>query len=96
MRISNFTTAILFLFISTILKAASSQTTYHIKVDQFGYFPLSRKVAVITDPQVGFNAAETFNPGNQRQIRLPALSSGIYYLRVNSSNLIKAEPILIH
>src|SRR5688572_17475941 len=73
MRISNFTIAILFLFVSsTILQAAPSQTTYHIKVDQFGYFTTSRKVAVIADPQVGFNAAETFNPGtgaNQYQLR---------------------------
>jgi hypothetical protein len=36
---------------------APPQTTYHIKVDQFGYFTSSRKVAVIADPQVGYNAA---------------------------------------
>jgi endoglucanase len=59
-------TAPLFLF------ASPSQTTYHIKVDQFGYFPASRKVAVIADPQAGYNAAETFIPGtgaNQYQVR---------------------------
>ena len=32
---------------------------------------------------------------NQRQIKLPALSSGIHFLRVNSGNLIKTEPILV-
>ena len=73
MRISNFTTVILFVFFSTTtLQAAPTQTTYHIKVDQFGYFPTSRKVAVIADPQTGYNAAETFNPGtgaNQYQVR---------------------------
>ncbi len=38
----------------------------------------------------------TINAGyNQRQIKLPALSSGVYYLRVNSNKLIKTEPILI-
>jgi hypothetical protein len=36
MRISNFTTAILFfIFSATIVHAAPPQTTYHIKVDQF-------------------------------------------------------------
>lgn len=52
--------------------AAPPQTTYHIKVDQFGYLPASRKVAVIADPQVGYNAAENFIPGtgiNQYQVR---------------------------
>ncbi len=54
------------------LWAGPPQTTYHIKVDQFGYFPGSRKVAVIADPQVGYNAAETFTPGtgaNGYQVR---------------------------
>ena len=73
MRISNFTAGILFfIFSATNIFAAPPQTTYHIKVDQFGYFTTSRKVAVIADPQVGYNAAETFNPGtgaNQYQVR---------------------------
>jgi hypothetical protein len=52
--------------------AAPAQTTYHIKVDQFGYLPNARKVAVIADPQTGYNAAEGFFPGtgsNQYQVR---------------------------
>ena len=73
MRILNFTTTILlFIFSVSGLLAAPSQTTYHIKVDQFGYFPTSRKVAVIADPQSGYNAAEIFTPGtgaNQYQVR---------------------------
>ncbi|WP_066406688.1 glycoside hydrolase family 9 protein [Flavisolibacter tropicus] len=57
---------------SFYLKAAPAQTTYHIKVDQFGYLTASKKVAVIVDPQVGYNAAESFLPGtgtNQYQVR---------------------------
>jgi endoglucanase len=60
------------LLLSFALTAAPPQTTYHIKVDQFGYLTLSRKVAVIADPQVGFNSAESFIPGtgaNQYQVR---------------------------
>jgi hypothetical protein len=64
---------LLFLFLLPFLAmAAPPQTTYHIKVDQFGYFPSSRKVAVIADPQVGYNAAEVFTPGTgtgQYQVR---------------------------
>lgn len=47
-------------------------TTKHIKIDQFGYLPASKKVAVIVDPQTGYNAAESFSPGtgtNQYQVR---------------------------
>jgi endoglucanase len=44
----------------------------HIKIDQFGYLPNSKKFAVIVDPQNGYNAAESFSPGtgvNQYQVR---------------------------
>jgi endoglucanase len=46
--------------------------TKHIKIDQFGYLPTSKKVAVIVDPQTGYNADDFFNPGagaNQYQVR---------------------------
>ncbi len=54
------------------LRAAPTQTTPFIKIDQFGYLPSSKKVAVVVDPQVGYNAAEAFTPGtaaNQYQVR---------------------------
>jgi choice-of-anchor B domain-containing protein len=43
-----------------------------IKADQFGYLPNGRKVAVVSDPQTGYNALETFAPStgsNQYQVR---------------------------
>jgi endoglucanase len=43
--------------------AAPAQTTAFIKLDQFGYLPASRKVAVVADPQQGANANQAFNPG---------------------------------
>ena len=38
-------------------------TSPYIVVDQFGYLPDGEKIAVIRDPQVGFDAAESFTPG---------------------------------
>lgn len=35
----------------------------YIVVDQFGYRPESKKVAIIRDPQTGFDASESFTPG---------------------------------
>lgn len=54
------------------LLAEPSIISKHIKIDQFGYLPNSKKIAVIADPQVGFNASESFSPGtgiNQYQVR---------------------------
>ena len=41
----------------------------YIKVDQFGYKETSTKVAVISDPQVGFNEVLGFSPGTSYQLR---------------------------
>ena len=44
--------------------SASAQTP-PIIVDQFGYLPALKKVAIIKDPQVGFDARRSFSPGGQ-------------------------------
>jgi endoglucanase len=41
----------------------AQEVSKFIVVDQFGYLPDSRKVAVIRDPRVGFDADESFSPG---------------------------------
>ena len=50
-----------FLLISAV--SVSQNVSRFIIVDQFGYLPDSRKIAVIKDPQVGFDANESFTPG---------------------------------
>lgn len=37
-------------------------------VDQFGYLPGAKKVAVIRDPQVGYDAAVSFTPGSSYEL----------------------------
>ncbi len=39
------------------------ETSKYIVVDQFGYRPDSRKIAVIRNPQTGFDSEETYVPG---------------------------------
>ncbi len=39
-------------------------TGTYIVVDQFGYLPESEKIAVIGCPEIGFDAEETYTPGN--------------------------------
>lgn len=42
---------------------AAPPASPYIVVDQFGYLPGDEKIAVIRDPQTGFDAAESFSPG---------------------------------
>ncbi len=41
----------------------------HILVDQFGYRPADRKVAVIRDPRTGYDSTDRFMPGASYQVR---------------------------
>jgi hypothetical protein len=73
MKNNRFGLLILLLFCTTCIFAIPpGATSKHIKIDQFGYLPNNKKIAVIVDPQTGYNAAESFNPGtgaNQYQVR---------------------------
>jgi endoglucanase len=50
-----------FVLISAV--SVSQTVSRFIIVDQFGYLPDAQKIAVIKDPQVGFDANESFTPG---------------------------------
>lgn len=43
--------------------------TGRIHVDQFGYRPEMAKVAVISDPQRGYNDSESYHPGSELEVR---------------------------
>jgi hypothetical protein len=54
------------------LLAAPPSVSDFIRVDQFGYLPEGTKVAVVADPQVGYDAALSFDPStgpDQYQVR---------------------------
>ncbi|MFC2090796.1 cellulase N-terminal Ig-like domain-containing protein [Bacteroidota bacterium] len=55
------TTSILFLCISLMLYSQSGGR--YIVIDQFGYPNNAKKTAVIRDPQIGFDAEESYDPG---------------------------------
>jgi endoglucanase len=55
-------------FLSAQLFAQSSGSKF-IRLDQFGYLPSSKKVAVIADPVVGYDASLSFTPGNTYEVR---------------------------
>ncbi|MCL2516293.1 MAG: glycoside hydrolase family 9 protein [Microbacteriaceae bacterium] len=51
---------------------------WHITIDQFGYRIGDAKVAVIADPQEGFNDADRFSPGRVYQVRRSADSAVMF------------------
>lgn len=57
------TTLLTLLMLFSALASLAQTITNHIVVDQFGYLPVSRKIAVIRDPVIGFDASEAFSPG---------------------------------
>lgn len=53
-----------------ITQAAPPGTvTERILVDQFGYLPDAKKIAVLNDPQIGYNAAAAYSPGASMELR---------------------------
>lgn len=54
---------------SHFLLAGPNATSEFLKVDQFGYLPDAKKICVISNPQVGFNAGQSFSPGATYELR---------------------------
>lgn len=46
-----------------------AQASDFIHVDQFGYMPNHNKVAVISNPQTGFNSSQNFTPSSNLEVR---------------------------
>jgi MYXO-CTERM domain-containing protein len=51
------------------LAAGPAKVGKYIMVDQFGYRPDDPKVAVLVDPQQGFNASDSYAPGSTLEVR---------------------------
>ena len=57
-----------FLTVSVCL-AGPATTTHHIRIDQFGYRTSDIKIAVISDPIIGWNADEAYLPNLRLDVR---------------------------
>ncbi|MCW3070964.1 MAG: hypothetical protein JWO44_854 [Bacteroidetes bacterium] len=53
----------------SFLIAVPTSISQFIKTDQFGYQTTAQKIAVISDPQAGYNSALSFSPGTTYQVR---------------------------
>ncbi|MBL0329611.1 MAG: glycoside hydrolase family 9 protein [Bacteroidetes bacterium] len=61
--------SICFFVVSLFAVAVPATITQFIKIDQFGYKTTDQKIAVISDPQIGYNSAFSFAPGTTYQVR---------------------------
>jgi endoglucanase len=52
-----------------ILFAGPTAIRKNIRIDQFGYRPGDKKIAVIVDPKIGFNENDPFSPGTIYEVR---------------------------
>ena len=50
----------------------------NIHVDQFGYLPAAEKVAVISNPQIGYNSSDSFTPIGDFEVRLAENDEVVY------------------
>jgi endoglucanase len=74
MRKAN-TLLILLILLNSILLA---QPSPFIHVDQFGYHLTAEKVAVLSDPQTGYNAALSYNPPATIELRNATTNSVVF------------------
>lgn len=51
------------IIVSCTLWIQAQEISSNIIIDQFGYLPDSEKIAVIKDPQTGFDADQSYSPG---------------------------------
>jgi len=57
-----------FILLLATLILRSQDSTPFIVIDQFGYLPEAQKVAIIRDPQSGFDGWQQFQPGNTYEL----------------------------
>jgi endoglucanase len=64
--------SLIFVLVKILSVASPKVTTPFIRIDQFGYLCHSRKVAVVVDPQIGYNAKDSYTAATgfgQYQVR---------------------------
>ena len=59
----------LLLFAVTPIPIEAQTPSQFIHLNQIGYLPTATKVAVLSNPQVGFNSADIYTPATQLQVR---------------------------
>jgi endoglucanase len=84
---------VLIIFLLSVAAGAMAQQhSKYIVVDQFGYLPGSRKVAVLRDPVVGFDAEESFSPGTWYAVVNATTGESVYRAKPAKWNNGQTDP----
>ena len=75
---------LLVLFSYGTCKLTGQNTSQFIIIDQFGYLPDSRKIAVIKDPHVGYDSLESFMPGKKYSLVDAKTGRKVFTARITS------------
>ena len=75
-----------FIFTTLFVFAQLPPNQPYIRVDQFGYLPDGEKVAVLANPQGGFNQADSYSPGSSFEVRRMADHSVAFSGNISSWN----------
>jgi endoglucanase len=65
-------------FLTEVITTGTKREIPYIMVDQFGYRPNDTKVAVLVDPQEGFNANDSYEPSGKVEVRRADDNSVVY------------------
>jgi len=65
-------------FLAIPLSIFSQEISNFIHVDQFGYMPVSQKVAVLSNPQIGYNSNLSYTPSATIELRDATNDAVIY------------------
>lgn len=68
----------LFFFLALSISAFGQTIDTHFKIDQIGYRPADRKIAVISNPQTGYNAPDPYTPGVTLEVRKVSDNSVVF------------------
>ena len=69
---------VLFLCLTACGPQANQETAPKIVVDQFGYLPELEKRAIIRSPEIGYDADDSFEPGNSYAVIDVATGKAVY------------------
>ncbi|GAB5399941.1 MAG: glycoside hydrolase family 9 protein [Aureisphaera sp.] len=65
-------------FLALALPIFSQEVSPFIHIDQFGYDLEAIKVAVLSNPEIGYNSSDTYSPGSEIQLR-NAINDAVIY-----------------
>jgi endoglucanase len=75
-----------FILLALPLAGQAQALSKYITIDQFGYLPGAKKTAIIRDPQMGFDAAESFLPGSVYSVVRSATGEPVFSAEISRWN----------